>query len=194
MHPNNVNKQPSAVRNVGPSLRICQINVEGMSLAKGEYLSKLSAEENVDVIVIQETHTETTDQMYARGKIAGFELTAAELSRVHGIATYVKQNISDVNVVDSNSSESLYSSTIRTGSLNITNVYKSPSAQWTDTMLNVHPHPAVYLGDFNSHHSEWGYSSDDINGDLVVTWASNNELQLGQSYILLKSPQNRIMP
>lgn len=65
-----------------------------------------------------------------------------------------------------------------THSLSITNVYKSPAAQWSDAVLNVQPHPAVYVGDFNSHHSEWGYGSDDVNGEMLVTWASNNELQL----------------
>lgn len=181
IHRNDVNNNKSAVRNVrniGPSLRICQVNVEGMSRAKGEYLSKLSVDENVDVLVIQETHTETLAQMESRGKIEGFNLIGVEFSRVHGIATYAKQNITDVRVVESNSNGNIYSSTIRTGRLSITNVYKSPMAQWTDTVLNVQPHPAVYVGDFNSHHSEWGYSSDDINGELVVNWASNNELQL----------------
>lgn len=176
-HRNDVNNQ-SAVRKIGPSLRICQINVEGMSRSKGEYLSKLSADENVDVVMIQETHTETLTQMENRGEIAGFNLVAVELSRVHGIATYVKNSMSNVQVIESNGNGNVYSTTIRSGQLSLTNVYKSPAAQWTDTVLNVQPHPAVYVGDFNSHHSEWGYSSDDANGELVVTWASNNELHL----------------
>lgn len=62
--------------------------------------------------------------------------------------------------------------------LSISNVYKSPQALWNDPVLSIQPHPAVYAGDFNSLHTDWGYSSNDDNGESVMTWASNGELQL----------------
>lgn len=173
----NVNNQPS-VRNVEQPLRICQINVEGMSRAKGDYLVKLLTEENISVALIQESHTESSEDLASRGNISGFDMVVAEYSRAHGIATYVKQGLANVNVIQSTSNDNAYSSIIRVGSLSVTNVYKAPQAQWPQSVLDVQPHPAIYAGDFNSHHCEWGYSSDDENGESVVSWASNSELCL----------------
>lgn len=44
--------------------------------------------------------------------------------------------------------------------------------------MNTQPHPALYAGDFNSHHSEWGYNRNNENGESLVTCASINELHL----------------
>lgn len=77
------NQQNNRTRDVGPTLRICQINVEGISCAKSDYLSKLCADENIDVALVQETHTGTIEDLKKRGKVEGFELVAAENSNVH---------------------------------------------------------------------------------------------------------------
>lgn len=174
----NNNESQQTKRNIGPALRICQINVEGMSRAKGEYISKLAAEEDLNVILMQETHTATHEDLESRGVITGFNMIIAEHSRYHGIATYVKEGINDVNVVESNTNNNIYSSITRIGSLTVTNVYKAPAELWNDTPLPVQPHPALYAGDFNSHHSEWDYADDDENGEKLVLWAASNELQL----------------
>lgn len=42
---------------LGVCLRICHFNMEGISTAKSEKLSKFMREENVDIIALQETHT-----------------------------------------------------------------------------------------------------------------------------------------
>ncbi|XP_060524498.1 uncharacterized protein LOC132700921 [Cylas formicarius] len=47
---------------------------------------------------------------------------------------------------------------------------------WPPQVTDLHPHPAVYLGDFNSHHQEWKYSKNDENGDTLVGWAERNQL------------------
>lgn len=120
--------------------------------------------------MIQETHIETREGMESRGMVDGLNMIVAEVSRVHGIATYVRKSISDARIIESNASEAIYSSTIRVGSTSVTNVYKSPATQWPDGVLSVQPHPAVYAGDFNSHHGEWGYASDDVNGEMVERW------------------------
>ena len=36
----------------------------------------------------------------------------------------------------------------------------------------------MYVGDFNSHHSEWGYADCDADGESLVEWASTNDLIL----------------
>lgn len=30
--------------------------------------------------------------------------------------------------------------------------------------------PAVFVGDFNSHHQQWGYDHNDNNGNILVDW------------------------
>lgn len=76
-------QQSSSKRQLGQTLRICQVNVEGMSSSKGEYLSNGLAERNSNVLLAQETHTATREELYARGKIAGFDMIVAEYYRTH---------------------------------------------------------------------------------------------------------------
>jgi hypothetical protein len=33
----------------------------------------------------------------------------------------------------------------------VVNVYKPPNASWSNVLLKIFPHPAIYFGDFNSH-------------------------------------------
>lgn len=111
------------------------------------------AENNKQALLAQETHTESLEELNERGAITVFNMIVAEHARAHGIATYVKQGIADVSVVESAKAYLVYSSTIQAGPLTITNVYKSPQATWTDPVLKIQRHPAVYAGDFNSHHT-----------------------------------------
>lgn len=165
-------------RNIGPTLRVCQLNVEGISLAKSEYLSRLFAEENVDVGLLQETHTETSEALQSRGNIADYMVATSVNSNIHGIATYVRNNLTNFDVLETTNNNAIYSSSIRVASFNVTNVYKAPSSTWSDSVLKTFPHPAMYAGDFNSHHNEWGYNDIDDNGERVVEWATNSELHL----------------
>ena len=62
------------------------------------------------------------------------------------------------------------------GGYHIANVYKPPTEHWNNTNLPpVLPHPAVLVGDFNSHHSDWGYQEADLNGESLQEWALNND-------------------
>lgn len=149
-----------------------------MSRSKGEYISKLSAEEDVNIVLIQETHTATPEELERRGVISGFNMIVAEYSRAHGIATYAKEGMDCVNVLESVSRDNIYSSTTRIGALSVTNVCKAPTTKWPQSVLPLQPHPSIYAGDFNSHHSEWDYRDDDENGESLVSWASTAELLL----------------
>lgn len=171
---NNVNN----ALNIGPKMRVYQVNVEGISCAKSDFLSKQFKAENIDIGVIQETHTTSLENIMARGKIPGYDLVVSELSRSHGIATYKRTSMKDVSVVNSITADNIYSSTVAIGSMSITNVYKAPPAKWPQHVLKTFPHPAVYIGDFNSHHRDWGYSTNDENGESIANWASINELHL----------------
>ena len=76
-------------------------------------------------------------------------------------ATYVRSDIADAELLES----ATIFDTIRVGSYKITNVYKPPPTDWTNAALPAHQHPAIYVGDFNSHHATWGYER----GTVTVT-------------------------
>ena len=75
---------------------------------------------------------------------------------------------------------------IRVGGYHIANIYKPPTEHWNNTNLPpVLPHPAVLVGDFNSHHPDWGYQEADLNGESLQEWALNND------YLLLHDAKQR---
>lgn len=60
----------------------------------------------------------------------------------------------------------------------VINVYKPPSQSRPDMVLRREIHPAVYVGDFNSHHSLWGYANNNANGNKLVDWVESLNLFL----------------
>jgi len=78
------------------------------------------------------------------------------------------------------------SDVIRVGRYHIANVYKPPTEHWISTNLPpVLPHPAVLVGDFNSHYPDWGYQEADLDGESVQEWALNSD------YLLLHDAKQR---
>ena len=74
----------------------------------------------------------------------------------------------------------------RVGGYHIANVYKPPTEHWNNTNLPpVLRHPAVLVGDFNSHHPDWGYQEADLNGESLQEWALNSD------YLLLHDAKQR---
>ena len=75
---------------------------------------------------------------------------------------------------------------IRVGGYHIANIYKPPTEHWNNTNLPpVLPDPAVLVGDFNSHHQDWGYQEANLNGESLQEWALNND------YLLLHDAKQR---
>ena len=158
---------------IGPALRILQLNVEGLSSAKRTILGTLAQSQKADVICLQETHVDV--DISSRFTILGYDLICHTLHSKHGRAIYVRSDIADVSQLSSVE----FCDTIRVGNIYIANIYKPPNELWTEKNLPPHlPHPAVYVGDFNSHHVDWGYSDCDSNGELLVNWAAEKDLHL----------------
>jgi len=63
-------------------------------------------------------------------------------------------------------------------SVTIINVYKPPNANWENPPVKLFDHPAVYIGDFNSHNSDWGYDQNDDNGEVLQEWIALHNLEL----------------
>jgi hypothetical protein len=62
---------------------------------------------------------------------------------------------------------------------NLTIHFSSPaSISWSSNPLKISPHPAIYVGDFNSHNQQWGYDHNDVDGNLIHEWMTLNSLHL----------------
>jgi len=96
---------------------------------------------------------------------------------------HVRSDVSDAARVSS----SQCCDVIRVGGYHIANVYKPPTEHWYNTNLPpaVLPHPPVLVGDFNSHHPDWGYQKADLNGESLQEWALNSD------YLLLHDAKQR---
>jgi len=68
MQPINGPSQGQSTQILGPCLRVCHLNIESISSAKSEILSKIMREEKVDVIKLQETHTIDEADLHIKGK------------------------------------------------------------------------------------------------------------------------------
>jgi Reverse transcriptase (RNA-dependent DNA polymerase)/Endonuclease-reverse transcriptase len=163
---------------LGPNMKICHINIEGISLPKSEYLARLMREEDVDVIAVQETHASSEESLRRRGTLPGYTLIGAIYSDVHGIATYVRASLSNCRIVFQENSSNVHTLAIEVDETIIVNVYKPPSVNWTNNIIKIFRHPAIYVGDFNSHNQLWGYEHNDTSGNLLLEWMTLSKLHL----------------
>ena len=163
---------------LGPSLRVFDINIEGISRAKSEFLSKICLQHDIDVILLQETHAGTVEDLCARGNVAGYRLVIAESHSKYGTAIYVRLSVSHVTVLDSVRDNDCFVTVIKVNNITIVNIYKPPNIKWQNSVMKTYSHPVIYCGDFNSHSSDWGYQHDDENGEKLKQWAAVHELKL----------------
>ena len=164
-------------QNIGQPLRLYQLNIEGASRAKSDYISYSAADLNIDIILLQETHVNDTPSA-SRLHINGFKLIAAVYHAKHGVATYVRNELTNYTVLQESCSEKISVMTIRVGDMTISNVYKPPRVQWTLPFLPTYAHPGVHIGDFNSHHPYWGHSNSDEAGEQLMIWSSSSDRYL----------------
>ena len=108
----------------------------------------LAVKHDVDIICLEETHVDSNAAN--RFSIDGFDLLSHVLHPKHGRATYVKNTITDAVPLESFP----FCDVVQIGSYNVANIYKPPSESWDTLVLPALAHPAVYVGDFNSHHTD----------------------------------------
>lgn len=94
----------------------------------------------------------------------------------HGLATYINKKKSFGNIERVAGNEN--ATGVRIDNLTIFNVYKPPSRNWSTTVLPICQHPVIYIGDFNSHSTEWGYPTENGDGEALSNWAALNHLKL----------------
>ena len=151
------------------SFQILSFNAEGLSAAKIEILANLRP----DILCLQETHKEQTIP-----DIPGMNLIVHHGSPVHGSAIYARDTSIVTNSQDI-SADGLEILKIETRHLNIVTVYKPPPTpfKWPES-LHGNTKPTIIVGDFNSHNTAWGYSTNNPDGEAVEDWAINHDLSL----------------
>src|SRR5699024_3509502 len=149
-------------------LTVCQLNIEGISKDKCDFLSKMALRERVDVIVLQETHTSSEMDLFSRGQIPGYTLVDFINSASYGCATYVKSNLQDYQSIAKSQDNNIFILTVKIAGIYVVNIYKPPNDQWPANLV-LNYRPAVYIGDFNCHHNLWGYAENDRNGLALVS-------------------------
>jgi hypothetical protein len=127
-------------------------------------------EKTVDVIAVQETHTASAESLRRRGNLTGFTLVGAVYSSVHGIATYIRSDLSNWRIVYQDHTNNVHVLAVELDAITIVNVYKPPSTSWSSNPLKTLPHPTIHVGDLNSHNQQWGYGHNDVNGNLIHEW------------------------
>ena len=137
-------------------------------------LNSLLNTNKVTVILLQETHCETTEKL----TIPEFTLAAHILNKQHGLATFVRQDIEWSLEAHSEDDSQLEWLAVKVQDVTIINVFKPPPTRLTRASLPVVNHPCIYAGDFNCHLTEWGYSRSNNDGTCLVEWASANNLTL----------------
>ncbi len=164
-------KPPISV-NIGNQINVLQLNIEGISAAKRDIVAKLAVTHKCDIILLQETHTTSDNQL----AIAGYDTVSHQHHRQYGLATYARSDIHvDVLPTTGTSDQTQYQALLVEG-VTIYNIYKPPSTSWPNPPLPTCANPVLYCGDFNSHHPDWGYARSDSDGDVISEWASNSNL------------------
>ncbi|XP_047120158.1 uncharacterized protein LOC124803050 [Schistocerca piceifrons] len=128
----------------------------------------------VDVLALQETHL--MDDNISKIKVHGFTTVTYAGHEKHAIATLVRKDLLS-NTTKIKSSHD-FTVGIKVNDMTIFNVYKPPSSSWSPPMLPVTLHPAVYIGDFNSHRFKWGYNKNNSDGVCLADWAETNNYHL----------------
>ncbi|KAI4820443.1 hypothetical protein KUCAC02_028420 [Chaenocephalus aceratus] len=147
-------------------LSVLQLNVEGLTTAKLEVLRHLADSNGAAVLLLQETHC-TSD------KIAG-----SIYSKQHGVATFVRTEISWSASSQSPPCSNIEWLVTKIQETSVVNVYKPPPSELSTTSLPPITAPAIYAGDFNCQHTDWGYNYTTPNGVALSEWASNTDALL----------------
>ena len=88
-------------------------------------------------------------------------------SRINGVATLVRNDLLTALVAQSPPDAATKWVAVRINSgLTVFTVYKPPRAPVEN--LPVYNHLVIYSGDFNSHHTTWGYGTNNEYGDKVA--------------------------
>ena len=155
-------------------LSVLQLNADGLTKAKLEVIRQLADSNQVAVVLLQETHRTTVDNL----KLPGFLLAGSIPSKHHGMATFVRTGITWSAVKRSPPDSNIEWQVREVQETTIVNVYKPPPSELYPTSLPSVPAPAIYAGDFNCQQTDWGFKQTTKDGETLSDWASSAEAVL----------------
>jgi hypothetical protein len=132
----------------------------------------------IDIIAAQETHSTSDTNFINRGEIPGYKLIGAIHSDFHGIAAFARVSLNNCFITYSDCTNNIHVLAVEVNGISIVNVYKPHSVNWLNNTLEKLPHPAIYVGDFNSHNQVWGYEHNDIDGNRLMEWMTLYNMHL----------------
>ena len=150
------------------------LNIEGLTQSKICVNSQLGTRHRVPVILLQETHCTTPNQLV----IPNFTLAGWTMSRKHGLATFVHEGLGWTFADQSPDGLVVEWLCVDVDGVKIVNVYKPPAARTIPSAIPVFQHPCFYAGDFNCQHVYWDYSTTSSDGESLVDWATKSDLAL----------------
>ena len=133
-----------------PMPNVLQLNIEGLTPSKICVVRQLAARDKALVILLQETHTIQADRLV----IPNYTLAGSVLSRKHGLATFVQDNISWSLLDRSRDRSDVEWLCVDIDGIKIINVYKPPTTRWLPSVIPMFSHPCLYAGDFNCQHTD----------------------------------------
>ena len=119
-------------------------------------------------MLLQETHKESDTIL----KLPGFTLAGYTKSKHHSLASFVISDVSWSHVAQSADEAEVEWITTKVQDTTVVNVYKPPPSRLVQVSLPDVTAPALYAGDFNSRHTDWGYNNSNEDGDFLVEWTS----------------------
>ena len=171
---------------LGPVLRVLSLNIEGASKTKCQILQKMAEDHAVHIIHIQETHIKNPEELLTRLSIPGYNAVESIFHDKYGISTLVLDSLPPAKVLHKSDADNLEVIVIKVCGTNLVNVYKPPAVTWPNPPLPEYDNTSIYMGDFNSHHNDFGYSHNDVNGNIIHDWILLNQYSL---ILSLKDPK-----
>ena len=155
---------------------ILQLNIEDLTASNMNVLHHLVLQSEALVILLQKTHCTDAQKLV----LPNYQL-AGSLSRKHGLATFVHEQLRYMLLDQSPPTSKIEWLCVDIDGYEIVNVYKPPLKQLRSLDLPVFTHLCLYAGDFSCHHADWG--SDD-NSWTMSAWLTGQVLIVLPFYIM----------
>ncbi|KAJ8353631.1 hypothetical protein SKAU_G00211980 [Synaphobranchus kaupii] len=161
----------SSGRAVIPTLENQGLSVLHLTTAKLEVIRHLANSNKVAAVLLQETHWVSDDNL----KLPGFLLAGSIHSKQHGMSNFVRTGLSWSAISQSPPGSNIEWLITK---IQETSVVNPPPSALTAPSLPSVTAPAIYAGDFNCQHTDWGYNHTSQDGETLSDWASNTEALL----------------
>ena len=153
---------------------ILQLNIKELTASKMNVFYHLAMQSEALVILLPKTHCTHAERLV----LPNCQLAGSSLSRKHGLAMFVHQQLRYMLLNQSPLTSEIEWLCVDVDGYKIVNVYKPLPTRLRTLDLPVFPHPCLYAGDFNCRHADWGYDDNSLDGECLAGWASINCLAL----------------